>query len=296
MLSKHLITIIISIFTVMMIYSTTFVIAAKKEPSCTISEGMATCCWDVECEGGGTEENCINCKQKSNGQWECGSVFTPGLIGTPMCPVKPESGLTVKPSDDSGIPPQIQEFLGSGISDNPTIQPEDDNIPPKSKGLFGLLDENTPSVKPGEESNMGKGKGLLGLLDNTNPTIQQQQSLPETTIPQKDPNDLLSNFEDNLFTNIPKKDSEPSNLPQENDQQESPGTEPDDTDNKNIIKEDSKDDEQDNNNQIYCIRAPCPGSNSNDNQDQLSETPEDEIKSEEDEKEDSNEGKQEQEQ
>ncbi len=173
-----------------MIYSpsSTFVIAVKKEPSCTISDGMTTCCWNVECEGGGNEEHCMNCKQKSNGQWECGNVFTPGLVGTPMCPVKTDSGLTVRPSDDGDIPPNIKELLGSSLSDNPTIRPGDDNgIPPL------------------------KGKGLLGLLDENIPTIQQPS--PETTTPPKDKTiNLLSNFDDSIMTHVPKGDSGFPNL------------------------------------------------------------------------------------
>jgi hypothetical protein len=257
MLSKHLIFVVVFLLTFAIIYGSFF------KYGIFAAEGDVDCLPDVKdktvvycCYEHEEHHYCATCLQRSDGTWSCGSF------------------------------------------DRMDFQvPDDNGISPKGKGLFGLLDENTPPVKPGEEST-GKGKGLLGLLDNTNPTIQQpQQSLPETTIPQKDfPKDLLSNFEDDFSTNIPKKDSEPSNLLEENEQQESPRTETDNTDNENIIKEDSKDNEQDNNNQIYCIRAPCPNSNSNDNQDQLSENQEDEIKSEEDEKEDSNEGEQEQEQ
>ena len=114
MLSRYLIFIVISFFAVVLIYgsSSTFVIAAKKESSCTISKGMATCCWDVECGGGRTNEHCMNCKQKSNGQWECGSIFTPDLYETFMCPVKPDNRLTDKTPDDDSPPLKIKELLG----------------------------------------------------------------------------------------------------------------------------------------------------------------------------------------
>ena len=180
------------------------------------------------------------------------------------------------------------------------IKPSDDSdTVTKNKGLLGLLELDNPTILPDKSIPPSKGNNRhLGLLDEASPTIKQQESLPETTIPQKDfDNDLLSNFENNLLTNTPKKDSEPSIL-QDDEQQESSETETetDETDNENIIKEGSKDNEQDNNNQIYCIKAPCPDSNSNDNQDQLSKNHEDETTSEEDQKEESNEGEQEQEQ
>lgn len=182
------------------------------------------------------------------------------------------------------------------------IKPSDDSDTfTKNKGLLGLLELDNHTILPDKSIPPSKGNNRhLGLLDEASPTIKQQQSLPETTIPQKDfDNDLLSNFENNLLTNTPKKDSEPSIL-QDDEQQESSETETetetDETDNENIIKEGSKDNEQDNNNQIYCIKAPCPDSNFNDNQDQLSKNHEDETTSEEDEKEESNEGEQEQEQ
>jgi hypothetical protein len=131
------------------------------------------------------------------------------------CPVMPDSGLTVKPP---GIPPKIKELLGSGVSDNPTIQP-DDSISPIDKGLLGLLDETSPTIQPDDDSSIPpKGKGFLGLLDT--PTIQQQP-LPEIATPQKNipSTDLLSNLDnDNLLTSVPKQ-NEPLNLLEEKDEE-----------------------------------------------------------------------------
>ncbi len=272
MLSMHLIFIVISFFAVVIIYgsSSTFVIDAKKESSCTISEGMATCCWDVECEGGGTEEHCMNCKQKSNGQWECGSVFTPGLVGTLMCPVKPDTGLAVKTPDDDSLSPKIKELLGSGLLDNPTIQPGNDStiLPKGNKGLLGLLDENNHSI---------------------------QQPLSETNTPKKDTTtDLLSNFDDNIMTNDDKtsvsKQGELLSL-QDEEEQKSSITESD-SDNANILKDKDKEEEEEteeeegqDDDRIICIRAPCPNPNSNDKQEQLSANEGNEIQSEETEEE-----------
>ena len=84
--------------------------------------------------------------------------------------------------------------------------------------------EKVESIKPQDDSGVppkGKG-GILGLLDN--PTIQQP--LPGTTTPQKDiptNTDLDSNLDDNLITkddktSVPKEDSEPLNLLEEEEQ------------------------------------------------------------------------------
>lgn len=127
-----------------------------------------------------------------------------------------------------------------------------------------------------------KGKGLLGLLNETNPpTIQQP--LPEITTPQKNipSTDLLSNLnDDNLITNddktsVPKEDSKPLNLLEEQ-QQESPVIEDEDA---NILKDENKEEAE---------------------QEQLSANEGDEIQSEEEneqeEQEESNEEEQEQQQ
>jgi hypothetical protein len=61
-----------------------------------------------------------------------------------------KKGISIKPPADSGIPPKIKELLGSGLLENPIIQPgnDDSGIPPlKGKGLLGLLDENNPTIQ-----------------------------------------------------------------------------------------------------------------------------------------------------
>ena len=72
----------------------------------------------------------------------------------------------------------------------------------------------------------------------------QQQPLPEATISQKNiPSDLLSNFNDNDLitkhnkTSIPKEDSEPLNLLEEQQQESPPAIENEDA---NILKNEDK--------------------------------------------------------
>lgn len=84
-------------------------------------------------------------------------------------------------------------------------------------------------------------KDFLGLLDTT---AIQQQPLPEATISQKNiPSDLLSNFNDNDLitkdnkTSIPKEDSEPLNLLEEQQQESLPAIENEDA---NILKNEDK--------------------------------------------------------
>lgn len=87
-------------------------------------------------------------------------------------------------------------------------------------------------------------KDFLGLLDTT---AIQQQPLPEATISQKNiPSDLLSNFNDNDLitkdnkTSIPKEDSEPLNLLEEQQQESLPAIENEDA---NILKNEDKKEE-----------------------------------------------------
>lgn len=239
-LNKHVIDIVISFLAVVIIYSTSSTLDIFGEIKSSgidcipeKSTNYVTCCYkEYDTDTGDTTAiYCAQCYDDGKGNLACNAYD------------KVES---IKPSDDS-------------------------DTSSKNKGLLGLLELDKPTILPDNSIPPSKGNNRhLDLLEEASPAIKQQQLLPETTIPQKDfHNDLLSNFDDNLFTNNPKKDSEPSNL-LESEQQESPETETDETSNENIIKEGSKDNEQDSNNQIYCIKASWPDSNSNDNQDQRS--------------------------
>jgi hypothetical protein len=216
MLSKSLIIVIISIFTLAFIFSSyfTFVIYGETKTSgidCIPEQktNIVNCCYkEYDSETGETTAiYCAQCYNDGTGNLACNAYD------------KVES---IKPSDDdSNIPPKGIEGL-LGLLGNPTIQPGDDSVSPKDN------------------------KGLLGLLDETNPpTFQQQPSLPETTTPQRNipSTELLSNLDnDNLLTSVPKEDSKPFNLLEENEQQESSPITETDSDNENIMKDEDEED------------------------------------------------------
>ena len=262
--NKHLIFVIISVLVITLVYTPSITFAVPNEAN---SPG-------TKCDPAGKSDGTGWVPKGRSLVKCCWSGFDDKYKVVTYCSTCEDGGTRGKinctdPVQSFTLPSNLDDIPILEEADQTTSQP---GLKALKGGLDSLLQEDEILEQQPSTSQPSTQGGLLGLLDEEQRTIQP--------------------FSD---TSVPKEESEGLNLLEENEQ-ESPGTEPGDTDNKNIIKEDSKDDEQDNNNQIYCIRAPCPGSNSNDNQDQLSETPEDEIKSEEDEKEDSNEGEQEQEQ
>lgn len=228
--SKHLIIVVISFFTFAFIYSSSFtfdVFAVPpddrfggKDSNCTTdySKDTKTCCW----------------RERVPGQ----------ILGKTYCQTCDSDGKICKEKvlQFTG-PSDLSRFEGNILEE--ATPPSDQSRFPTKGGLLGLLDETNPTIQPGDDNTIppkSKG-GLLGLLDETNPTIQQQP-LPESTTPQRNiPNDLLSNLDDNLFTNVPKQ-NEPLNLLEENEQQESSPIKETDSDNANTVKDDDKEDNE----------------------------------------------------
>lgn len=215
MFNRHLIIVIKSFFTVAFIYSpsSTLDIFGEIKTSgidCIPEKdtNIVTCCYkEYDTDTGDTTAiYCAQCYDDGIGNLACDAYD------------KVES---IKPPDD------------------------DSNISPKNKGLLGLLDLDNPTIQPDDSTITPKGnKGLSGLLDETSPTIQQP--LPKFTTPQRNiPNDLLSNLDDNLLTSIPEEDSsEPLNLLEEDEQQESPVTKTDTDNDENILKDEDKEEEE----------------------------------------------------
>jgi hypothetical protein len=246
--SNNLIIVITTLFIIAFIYSSSSSFNVYAVPpdkrwgnncSTDFKTGEKTCCWRERVPGqllGKTYcQTCDiegkNCKEKVL------QFVSPSKLGDSVLPG--DGGVLEQPptapgGNDANVP------LEGGIL-------EQQEQPPNQGGLLGLLDETNPTIQLDDDSTLPQpkgNKGLLGLLDENNPTFQQQQpSLPETTIPQRTvPNtdDLLSNLDDNLFTNIPNEEnSEPLNLLEENKQQGFPITETD-SDKANTVKDDDK--------------------------------------------------------
>lgn len=194
----------------------------------------------------GTSSSNCSTDEKTGQRTCCWREPVPGqILGKTYCQTCDRDGKVCKEKVLQFIVPPLSEesvLPEYGVLEQPSST-SDSSVFPKNDGLLGLLDN--PTIQPDDNSNLSpKNKGLLGLLDGSNPTIQQP--LPET-VPQKDTDartDLLSNLNDNnLITNddkttVPKEDSEPFNL-LEQEQQESPITETD-SDNGNILKDEDK--------------------------------------------------------
>jgi hypothetical protein len=155
--------------------------------------------------------------------------------------------------------PKVQSFTSPLTSD--------DIVTPLEEGV--LQERQSTS----DSSAFSKNEGLLGLLNEKQSTIQP---FGDTKIQKNNDDEIISN--DN--NNVRKQVGLLSLL--EEEKEESLITETDNHNDKNTLKdEENIEDKDQDGNQIYCIRAPCPNSNSDDKQDQLSTNQEDVIQSEE---------------